>query len=96
MLRIANLQKAYGGHQVLNDVSFEIGDREKVALVGPNGAGKSTLLKIVAGLIEADDGVVKLEGEHWSARAYGDGEVFQPGERVQVVEIRGAIALVTE
>jgi membrane protein implicated in regulation of membrane protease activity len=43
-----------------------------------------------------DHGVVKLEGEHWSARAYGDGEVFEPGQRVQVVEIRGAIALVTE
>ncbi len=43
-----------------------------------------------------DGGVVKLEGEQWSARAYGGGEVFEPGQRVQVVEIRGAIALVTE
>jgi len=43
-----------------------------------------------------DEGVVKLEGEHWTARAYGEGEVFEPGQRVQVVEIRGAIALVTE
>jgi membrane protein implicated in regulation of membrane protease activity len=43
----------------------------------------------------ADAGVVKLDGEHWSARAY-DGEEFEPGQRVQVIEIRGAIALVTE
>src|SRR3954452_7675307 len=43
-----------------------------------------------------DEGIVKLEGEQWSARAYGPGEVLEPGQRVQVVEIRGATALVTE
>ena len=41
-------------------------------------------------------GVIKLEGEHWSARAYEGDRVFEPGERVQVVEIRGATALVIE
>ncbi len=46
--------------------------------------------------VSEDGGVVKLEGEHWTARSYGDGEVFAPGQRVQVVEIRGATALVTE
>src|SRR5947209_3551261 len=63
MLRIQNLKKSYGGHDVLQGVSLEIADREKVALVGPNGAGKSTLLKIVAGLLPADDGAVKTQGE---------------------------------
>ena len=43
-----------------------------------------------------DKGCVKLEGENWSARAYDEDEVFEPGARVQVVEIRGATALVTE
>jgi membrane protein implicated in regulation of membrane protease activity len=43
-----------------------------------------------------DGGIVKLQGEQWTARSYGDGEVYEPGARVQVVEIRGAIALVTE
>ncbi len=46
--------------------------------------------------VTGDAGVVKLEGEHWTARAYGGDEVYEPGQRVQVVEIRGAIALVTE
>jgi ATP-binding cassette, subfamily F, member 3 len=63
MLRIQNLKKSFGGHDVLQGVSLEIGDREKVALVGPNGAGKSTLLKIVAGLMPADEGTVKTQGE---------------------------------
>jgi membrane protein implicated in regulation of membrane protease activity len=43
-----------------------------------------------------DEGVIKLDGEHWSARAFEDGRVFEPGERVQVVEIKGATALITE
>jgi membrane protein implicated in regulation of membrane protease activity len=43
-----------------------------------------------------DTGCVKLEGEKWTARAYDDDEVFEPGARVHVVEIRGATALVTQ
>jgi membrane protein implicated in regulation of membrane protease activity len=39
---------------------------------------------------------VKLDGEIWTARAYDDDEVIEPGKRVQVLEIRGATALVSE
>ena len=46
--------------------------------------------------ITQDHGLVKLEGEHWSARAFLEGQVFEPGDRVSVVEIKGATALVTE
>src|SRR5438874_7948555 len=63
MLRILNLKKAFGGHDVLKDVSFEIADRAKVALVGANGAGKSSLLKVVAGVLQADEGTIRLQGE---------------------------------
>ena len=41
-------------------------------------------------------GCVKIDGEVWTARAYDDDEVYDIGERVEVVEIRGATALVTE
>ena len=44
----------------------------------------------------ADVGTVKLEGEVWTARAFEDDHVFEPGQRVAVVEIKGATALVTE
>jgi len=41
-------------------------------------------------------GCVKIDGEVWTARSYIDDEVYEAGTRVQVVEIRGATALVTE
>jgi membrane protein implicated in regulation of membrane protease activity len=45
---------------------------------------------------DADSGAVKLDGEVWTARAYDDDEVIEAGRRVNVVEIRGATALVSE
>ena len=41
-------------------------------------------------------GAVRISGEVWTARAYGEDEVIEPGAIVYVIEIRGAIALVTE
>jgi membrane protein implicated in regulation of membrane protease activity len=41
-------------------------------------------------------GCVKIEGDVWTARAYMEEETYEPGTRVQVVEIRGATALVTD
>jgi membrane protein implicated in regulation of membrane protease activity len=41
-------------------------------------------------------GCVKLDGEIWTARAYDDDDIIEPGTRVQVLEIRGATALVSE
>ena len=41
-------------------------------------------------------GCIKLDGEIWTARAYDEDDVIEPGKRVHVIEIRGATALVTE
>jgi membrane protein implicated in regulation of membrane protease activity len=48
--------------------------------------------------IDTDAGVgcVRLDGEVWTARSYDEDRVFEPGPRVQVLEIRGATALVDE
>jgi ATP-binding cassette subfamily F protein 3 len=70
MLRILDLKKSYGGNDVLKGVSFEVADREKVALVGANGAGKSTLLKVLAGEVPADEGTIKFQGSSPSDLAY--------------------------
>ena len=60
ILSCQNITKSFGLNVVLQDVSFHIEDREKVALVGANGTGKSTLLKIIALEMECDSGSVTL------------------------------------
>ena len=51
---------------------------------------------IVAERIANDEGTgcIKLDGEMWTARAYDEDRIFEPGTRVEVVEIRGATAIV--
>jgi len=54
--------KSFGPVEVLDDVSFVIGDRERVGLVGANGAGKTTLLRILAGSLKPDAGTISIPG----------------------------------
>lgn len=49
-LRIDDIAKSWGGHTVLDHVSFNAGENEFVCLLGPSGCGKTTLLRLVAGL----------------------------------------------
>jgi ATP-binding cassette subfamily F protein 3 len=58
MIQLSGLTKAFGDRVLLDAVSWQIDDRERVGLAGPNGAGKTTLLKMLAGLDEPDAGVV--------------------------------------
>lgn len=44
--------------------------------------------------VDADSGVVKIDGEIWTARSYDATQVFRPGERVRVIEVKGVTALV--
>jgi branched-chain amino acid transport system ATP-binding protein len=62
ILKVAKLQQAYGGLQVLNDCSLSIDAGEKVALIGPNGAGKTTLLNVLNGIIAAKAGNIHFLG----------------------------------
>jgi manganese/iron transport system ATP-binding protein len=47
---------------VLDDISFRLKQGEGIALVGPNGAGKTTLFKVIAGILDPDQGVVQISG----------------------------------
>ena len=55
-IKINNITKIYGSQKALNNVSFEIKNREIVGFLGPNGAGKSTLMKIITGFIAPTSG----------------------------------------
>ena len=56
LININDIHLTFGGNDLFSDVSFAIGERDRLCLVGRNGGGKSTLLKIIAGEIEADGG----------------------------------------
>lgn len=63
LLEVRGADFSYGPLQVLFDVSIEVGDNDRVALLGTNGAGKSTLLRLVSGISRPDRGVVWFDGE---------------------------------
>ena len=60
MLQVENLTKGYGGHVLLDGVSFMINPRERVGLVGRNGHGKTTLLRMIVGEARPDDGTITV------------------------------------
>jgi ATP-binding cassette subfamily F protein 3 len=58
VIQLSSLSKSFGDRVLLDSVTWQIDDRERVGLSGPNGAGKTTLMKILAGLDEPDAGIV--------------------------------------
>lgn len=63
MISIDNVAVEFGGRALFSDVTFNINDKDKVALMGKNGAGKSTLLKIIAGVDKATRGKISAPGD---------------------------------
>ena len=66
ILSLRNIDLHWGADPVLDKLEMHIGETDRLCLVGRNGAGKSTLMKLIAGIIQADD------GERW----------VQPGSRI--------------
>ncbi len=63
MIAVNQLSIHYTGNPVFEDVSFVIGDRDRIGLVGKNGAGKTTLLKILSGQLSPDTGEIVYSQE---------------------------------
>lgn len=63
ILKIDNLTKSYGKHEVLKGINLEINKPGIYALVGPNGAGKSTLFNTIANLISPTTGSIEVVGK---------------------------------
>lgn len=55
-LQVDNISKSYGDRTLFSNISFNINEGDKIALIAPNGTGKSTLLKILAGVESSDRG----------------------------------------
>ncbi|MDR1539308.1 MAG: ABC transporter ATP-binding protein [Clostridiales bacterium] len=63
MLKVENLVVNYGGITAINNISFDVPDKQIVALIGANGAGKSTTLRSVIGLTKPKSGSIEYNGE---------------------------------
>lgn len=61
-IKLDHISLAYGSHQVLDEVSLNVGNGERAFLVGPNGCGKTTLLNIASGLLVPDSGRITPRG----------------------------------
>ena len=68
VLDVSGLVKRYGDLTAVDDVSFHIRAGETYGLLGPNGAGKTTIISMVAGLIPASEGTVRVAGRATTKR----------------------------
>ena len=63
LLQVRHLHKSFGSQMAVNNVSFDVGAGELLAVIGPNGAGKSTTFNLVNGQLLPDSGSVSLSGQ---------------------------------
>jgi lipopolysaccharide export system ATP-binding protein len=62
-LEVSGLRKTYGSRRVVTEVHLAVGAGEVVGLLGPNGAGKTTTFYMVVGLVRADAGEIRIDGQ---------------------------------
>jgi len=82
-LNVNNINKNFGGLQVLRDVTFQVRGPELIGLIGPNGAGKTTLTNVLDGALKPSSGTVYLNGQRidtmppYKVARVGLGRTFQ-------------------
>ena len=74
MITLDNVHKSFGSKQVLKGVNLTIPKGESMVIIGGSGTGKSVLLKSVLGLIEADQGMITVEGQDVTKLRQGSAE----------------------
>lgn len=102
MISIQNLRVDYGSATAVDDVTFEVGERELLAVIGTSGSGKSTVLHAIAGLVRPTSGTVQVNGRDVASlddrqrsawRLAQVGIVFQFGELVPELSLVDNVAL---
>jgi branched-chain amino acid transport system ATP-binding protein len=66
MLKVDQLCKSFGGVHAVDNLSFEVREREILGLIGPNGAGKTTVLNVISGFHQASSGTVLFQDKNIS------------------------------
>jgi len=63
LLRVHNLYAYYGEIEALNDINFELGEKQIISIIGSNGAGKSTLVNCISGILKNKTGEIEFMGK---------------------------------
>jgi branched-chain amino acid transport system ATP-binding protein len=93
VLAIRSLSKAFGGVRAVNEVSFDVGRGEFLAMIGPNGAGKSTCFNMINGQLSPDSGEILLEGRNIAGREPREVWRLGVGRTFQVAAIFGSMTV---
>ena len=88
MIQLQDLTKSFGDRVLLDHVTWQISDRERVGLCGANGVGKTTLLRMMAGFEEVDSGAILKP----STLTVGYVE-WTPDESTEALDARAGAAL---
>ena len=87
MIQIKKINKSFGSHVVLKDVSFNIEAGDCIGIVGANGSGKTTLLSIICGLQTAKSGSILVDGKEVSQKDLSSYISYVPQENPLIEEL---------
>lgn len=94
VLSVRSLSKTFGGVHAVNDVSFDIGKGEFLALIGPNGAGKSTTFNMINGQLTPDSGDILIGDKSIAGMAPRDIWRLGVGRTFQVAATFGSMTVI--
>ncbi len=92
-LRVDDMHKSFGPHEVLKGVSLTAREHDVIAILGSSGSGKSTFLRCINLLETPDSGEVRVRGELIAMRRRRDG-TQEPADRRQVERVRRQLGMV--
>jgi len=88
MLSISDISKSYGDQTLFGAVTFNVGARDRIAVIGPNGSGKTTLFGIIAGKVLPDSGSVNMQRD--TTISYLEQEISPSSERQLLDDVANA------
>ncbi|MFC1916402.1 ATP-binding cassette domain-containing protein [Chloroflexota bacterium] len=88
MLSISDISKSYGDQTLFSAVTFNVGARDRIAIIGSNGSGKTTLFGIIAGNVLPDSGSVNMQRE--TTIGYLEQEIGPSSERQLLDDVANA------
>jgi len=88
MFSISGIAKSYGDQTLFSAVTFNVGARDRIAVIGPNGSGKTTLFEVIAGNVPPDYGSVNMPRD--TTIGYLEQEIRPSSERPLLDEVANA------